>query len=311
MRVISAVDVNDAYVSACKMLTYNPDFEASPRGLKIKECKDVIISLARPYYRIVSLPERALSLRYLAGEFAFYLRGSDKLENILPYSNSWAHLTDDGKTVRSCYGKRIFYDKENGRTPFSYALEQLMLDNDSRKAVITIYAPTDNLVAAKDNPCTMFLQFFIRNNSLHCTAHMRSNDVWFGFPYDVAFFTFVQERMLVALNTVRAYEDPHNLIRMGTYTHIAGSFHVYEKNMEKVKLIADTYEGAHFPKDAGELPRFTDKSECETGAFLRYEEALRLHNGVSLAPDMPAVEEAREALEDPFYVKLAELLEGK
>ena len=49
---------------------------------------------------------------------------------------------------------------------------------------------------------------------------MRSNDVWMGFPYDVFQFTCMQILMSMELG-----------VEIGTYTHIAGSLHLYERNV--------------------------------------------------------------------------------
>ena len=51
---------------------------------------------------------------------------------------------------------------------------------------------------------------------------MRSNDLWLGFPYDVFQFTCLQVRMAMELG-----------LDIGTYTHIAGSLHLYARDFEK------------------------------------------------------------------------------
>ena len=76
---------------------------------------------------------------------------------------------------------------------------------------------------SKDINCTVCLQFFIRNNKLHMTTYMRSNDLWMGFPYDVFQFTNMQVLMSMELG-----------VELGTYTHISGSLHLYKRNLVKV-----------------------------------------------------------------------------
>ena len=72
------------------------------------------------------------------------------------------------------------------------------------------------------------MQFFIRNNSLLLFVKMRSSDVWFGLPYDVPFFVWIQYRMWWELK--KKLPD----LRLGTYHHQSGSLHLYGRNMEKV-----------------------------------------------------------------------------
>ena len=43
------------------------------------------------------------------------------------------------------------------------------------------------------------MQFFVRSGALHAITHMRSNDIILGSPYDIFFFTMLQEMMAVAL----------------------------------------------------------------------------------------------------------------
>ena len=74
---------------------------------------------------------------------------------------------------------------------YNYCIEQLLTNPNSKKAVMTIYNGEEHSYETKDNPCTMSMQFIIRENKLHMTTIMRSNDIYFGLPYDLPFFTFI------------------------------------------------------------------------------------------------------------------------
>ena len=50
---------------------------------------------------------------------------------------------------------------------------------------------------------------------------MRSNDLWLGFPFDV--FQFANMQVLMAMELG---------VELGTYTHIAGSLHLYERDFK-------------------------------------------------------------------------------
>ena len=85
------------------------------------------------------------------------------------------------------------------------------------------------MIETKDEPCTIALQFRIRDNKLHCTGIMRSNDIWYGFPYDIAFFTELQMMMADELG-----------VEYGSYTHFVTSLHVYNKDLDKIiKIISN------------------------------------------------------------------------
>lgn len=48
---------------------------------------------------------------------------------------------------------------------------------------------------------------------------MRSCDLWYGFPYDV--FNFCNLQVLLSMELG---------VELGTYTHICGSLHLYERD---------------------------------------------------------------------------------
>ena len=89
----------------------------------------------------------------------------------------------------------------------------MTVDPNTRRAVVNINVPNVNVIETKDEPCTIALQFLNRDGKLHCTAIMRSNDIWFGTPYDWAFFIELQKVIADKLG-----------LGYGTYTHFATSF---------------------------------------------------------------------------------------
>lgn len=114
------------------------------------------------------------------------------------------------------YGPRVAGDVGN-------VVQLLQQDPDSRQAVLTLFdsdrdlGRTDQL----DLPCTVAIQFLRREGSLEMLVTMRSNDAWLGLPYDLGQFTMLQSAVAQALG-----------VAMGTYTHVAGSMHLYDRNLE-------------------------------------------------------------------------------
>jgi thymidylate synthase len=209
----------------CRALYLYGD-DVTTRGLKVRELTNVQLELKQPRARIASSKVRKMSMRYMVGELCFYLNKSTRLEDIAYYGSFWRRVSDDGETVRSAYGNRLF----NGQ--FKYAIDCLFSDKYSRKAVMSIYAASD-AVESKDNPCTIALQLLIRRDKLDCYAFMRSNDGWLGLPYDLAFFTIVQEMALVVLQP--AYPG----LTMGSYFHHATSLHCYDEHVDALWPIAE------------------------------------------------------------------------
>ena len=109
------------------------------------------------------------------------------------------------------------------RSQMNNAYIQLIRDKNTRKAVIQLATPDDSK-NSKDNICTIYLHFFIRDNKLILKTQMRSNDIWLGVPYDIAFFTLIQEMMHVSLL------EKYPTLECGSYYHSVDSLHIYSNH---------------------------------------------------------------------------------
>jgi len=122
-----------------------------------------------------------------------------------------------------------------GWSQWDYVLNELSSDNDSRRAVIHIRSPYDSMNAKLDVPCTLTLQFFIRNDKLSLAVNMRSSDLILGLALDVPAFTIFQEMMANDLTLKLGRE-----IKVGDYIHTSNSLHIYEKHFDMAeKIIAE------------------------------------------------------------------------
>lgn len=126
----------------------------------------------------------------------------------------------------------IWNDTEFMRTPWEWAVRSLIADRDSRQAIIRFSLPEHQWDGNKDQTCTMHGVFMIRDNKLHLTIVMRSNDLVKGLVYDLPWFCSLLHEMKAALYAV---EDNGIHVEIGSYTHIAHSLHIYEQDFEKVK----------------------------------------------------------------------------
>lgn len=190
-------------------------------GDVVGEILNAQIVLLDPTRGIVDSKIRKMPIRYAVGELAWYLSGSNKAADIGQYSKFWNDISDDGETLNSAYGYRIY--EKFGFDQWEHAKYLLKADPFSRQAVIHIKDASN--VPTKDTPCTLSLQFQIRGGHLHLTTNMRSNDIWLGFPFDVFAFTFLQIKMAMELG-----------VKVGTYTHNAASLHLYRKDAEQYEV---------------------------------------------------------------------------
>lgn len=191
------------------------------------EARNVCVTLHDINDNVVGI--RDISPCYLLGEWLWYFIGRNDVEFISAFGSMWKRLSDDGKTNNSAYGYLMKW--AFGFDQIEKIIELLSKDPNSRRAVINLNTPNEKVIETKDEPCTIALQFFIRSGKLYCTAMMRSNDIYLGFPYDVAFFTELQKYIADRLG-----------VGYGSYTHFATSLHVYERDVEKLDNIVNNPE---------------------------------------------------------------------
>jgi thymidylate synthase len=160
------------------------------------------------------------------------MSGNSTTAWISRYAPFWKNITDDGVNANSAYGSRIFHRHpriaSGNIVQWNYIKEELQKDPDSRRAVIHIRTPNDSIVDSKDVPCTLSLQFFVRDNKLHLHVSMRSSDIILGLAYDVPAFTIMQEVMANELG-----------VGLGHYVHTSNSLHCYEKDFKMLQDIAN------------------------------------------------------------------------
>lgn len=216
-EVVKAITVDDAFVKWWDILASQSDSIESRDGKVVGECINAITVIEDPTKCIMRNKIRKMPLRYAIGEMLWYMSGKNELKPIQLYTDNWNRMSDDGIHVNSNYGYCIKY--KYGFNQWDYVVNLLREHRETRQALIHIKAP-DN-IPSKDVNCTVALQFIIRDDKLYLTVYMRSNDLWLGFPFDV--FQFANMQVLMAMELGCG---------LGTYTHIAGSLHLYERDFK-------------------------------------------------------------------------------
>lgn len=302
MYQIEANSMNEAYTLIAKDLVAAGAPAVGRQNGMVHELRDVAIVLREPRKCLTTLPWRKLSRRYCAGEFALFCSCETNVEAYEHYAKKWRELDVDG-TVCSAYGQRIFSAERDGLgfSRFDYALEQLTHNPESKNAVIMMRDYTDNRPThQKDRCCTLFLQFSIRNGALDMTVHMRSSDFWFGLPYDIFWYSFVMQRMLLRVNQETGYG-----IRLGTYTHVCSSLHVYAAQWEKVKNAQ--HPSNIIAEKEYAMPVYTDADEKRLAEWLEWERTLRIDD----CPLEIAASNLRNSKYKPFLETMGSFLLNK
>lgn len=211
---VEAESFSDAYKLLCRSVLVG---EKVGDTRELRNVQFTISDISDAYISV-----RNVSIEYLLGELVWYLAGSREVAFISKFAPFWSTISDNNITSNSAYGylikRRYEFDQ------FWKIVELLKQDPASRRAVINLNYANPNVIKTKDEPCTIALQFYVRENKVHCTGMMRSNDIWRGLPYDIVYFTLLQTIIANALGK-----------EAGSYTHFATSLHVYERDVLKIE----------------------------------------------------------------------------
>ncbi|GAA3797097.1 hypothetical protein GCM10022600_18520 [Qipengyuania pelagi] len=185
------------------------------------ELLGVALRITNPRARISRSENRGKPFSAL-GELLWYLSGSDKLAFIKPYVSEYENDAVDG-VLEGAYGPRLMAMR--GEINQFDSIEQLLQRKPgSRRAVVQLFNAEDIVTDHKEIPCTTTLQFHLRDDRLHLSVTLRSNDAYWGLPHDVFCFTMIQEMMARRLEA-----------ELGEYYQYVGSMHVYEKYLPDMR----------------------------------------------------------------------------
>ena len=202
----------------------------SPRGIETTEVL-AHTSVVDMNFPIVNVIERKVDYNFMFTEAWWILSGRNDVGTLEKYAPSISKFSDDGKTFKGAYGPRI-------SNQLDYVSDCLIKDASSRQAVMTIWTP--NPEESKDIPCTISLQFMLRDEKLHCIATMRSSDAWIGFIYDV--FVFSAISAYIKAEIIRKLNYHTHEIALGNLYLTAGSQHIYENVYSKSIPLITTSE---------------------------------------------------------------------
>tara|TARA_R100000655_G_scaffold34941_1_gene67881 strand:- start:486 stop:1202 length:717 start_codon:yes stop_codon:yes gene_type:complete len=199
-------------------------------------------------YPVISCPERKLNTNFMIAEAAWILSGSNDISYPVKYMKKYQDYSDNGVIMSGAYGPAVYRQMH-------YVLDTLNADINSRQAVMTIW--TERPQQSKDIPCTLSLQFIVRNSKLHCIANMRSSDVFLGLPYDIFVFSMISTNIANHLG-----------LELGYLTWQAGSAHIYDRDFNKAIKCIESKELTGSPKILHTWLRYTANIEHKLKGIL-------------------------------------------
>lgn len=177
-------------------------------------------------FPVIAIPERKLNYNFMFAEAYWILTGSAMLSGVDSHCGNIQKYSDDRITMSGAYGPQFIQQ-------YRYVMDCLNSDKCSRQALMTFWRPSPR--ASKDIPCTVSLQFMIRNFQLHVSVFMRSSDVWLGLPYDIFCFSMIAEFIRLGINAP--------VVSLGKLRITAGSQHLYQQNIREAATVMELTKG--------------------------------------------------------------------
>lgn len=198
---------------------------SEPRGQKVCEyfMKTLEIDPLKP---LINYEERPFNFKYFTGELYWYLIKDRNPDKVLPYSKFWDKLRNVDKTVNSNYGHFMISDQ------YAWVKNSLIKDVNTRQAIAFYNRPEYQYESNKDFICTLYQNFWIRDNKLNMKVQMRSCDIVRGLTYDAPWFSLVMQSLYLDLKTV--YPE----LEIGTYYHVADNLHYYEMHFDTIEKMS-------------------------------------------------------------------------
>lgn len=201
------------------------------RGSPILEVIQHSFAISNPIQRVVIPVGRQSNTFAALAETMWVLGGRNDIEFLMPYMPKNAvRNSDDGKTWRGAYGPRIRSWIGRANTQIDQLKEVVRLlceDRNTRRAVISLFDPAEDFTSSLDIPCNNWIHAIIRDNRLHLTIAIRSNDIWYGMSHINLFeWSVLQEAIALWTNA-----------DVGSSAMIIGSMHLYDQHIPAARSV--------------------------------------------------------------------------
>ena len=198
--------------------------------------------------RVVYNPARGFNIYQAVGQWMWMISGRSDYNFIRYYNPTANRFSYDLRQIEGAYGPRLFGAGAYRQIP--RIIESMQKKATSRRTVATIYdaghdtyreekKQEDGKGRTGEIPCTLSLQFLLRDARLHCITTMRSQDAYGLLPQDVFHFTMFQELVAASVG-----------VEVGTYIHQAASMHYYPERVPDLNPTPVSYTHLTLPTKA-------------------------------------------------------------
>lgn len=251
MRYFVGDSADDVWSQAAAELLSCPDYTHDGRRGRTREILPCALRIKDPRQRWVLSRRPPYNPAFGLVEFVWMVTGKNESQVLNYWNPGLPKYSGDGSYYHGAYGYRLRH--EFGVDQIRRAYDVLSNVPQSRQVVLQIWKPdidmpgADGEPVSPDIPCNVISLLKVRDNRLHWTQIMRSNDIMRGLPYNIIQFTMLQEVMAGWLGC-----------ELGEYFHFSDSLHVYERDLTSFSVESQQVVGA----DAQRMSQPYD--ECQT-----------------------------------------------
>lgn len=243
--------------------------------VKERQTKELIARntrLALPLERYLFVPKRHNDIAAQFAESMWVLAGRNDIAWLGKYLPRAPLFSDDGETWRGAYGPRL--RRWAGVDQIDAVRKVLLADRTSRQAVMTLFDPALDYEPSKDIPCNNWLGWIIREDQLHMSAALRSNDVLWGFSGVNAFEWSILHEMLAYWVSAE----------VGQADYLAMSFHLYSDHFDRGgQMVAGFHGLSPYDFGVGRAAFATSWDEFQS----KLDRWFALETEISSRPDAP------------------------
>jgi len=284
------------YLQLLRYVLENGDEKKTRNGI-VLSCFGKMISFYDIKDKFPILTSKRVFFRGVIEELLWFLRGSidsnelrDKKVNIWNGNSSREYLDSIGLNHYregelgpvygwqwKSFGKK-YKSNENGFDQIKYVIEELLKPENSRRAVITGWNPSQLHEMALP-PCHILYVFYKDKNGLHCSVSMRSTDLFLGLPFNITSVS-----VLVHIIAKVLHMKPHgisiNMTDLHIYKeHIDGVNEQLQNNIEKSPVLEITKECPDLDSSIDEKMKWIESLRYDDFSLNDYK-----HNGTINAP---------------------------
>ena len=125
------------------------------------------------------------------------------------------------------YGARLLNFDDTINQITDYVIPLLKDNPMTRRAIAHVYDPRlDSNQRRASTPGIIYFHFLQRNNALHCTAAIRSNDVFFGYPANI-----------IQIHHVHRWVADECNLSQGSITTVSNSAHIFHDAHQDIQAV--------------------------------------------------------------------------